>query len=286
VSRTDSPTIARRRIGQVLKELREAAGKSHVDAAQILEIDRTGIGRIEAGKGRLRVRDLHALLDLYGVDQPDLRTELVALAQVGGTRGWWSGMAGSMGRTYAAYVGFEAGATELLNFEAIAVPGLLQTEAYATALLRTTVPRLTPDEVTRRVGIRMRRQDRVRDGALAVHAIVDESLLHRRIGGDEIWMAQLSRLASDAARDNITVQILPFDTPAHPGALGSFVILNFADDPTLAYVESLAGDLMVDGGQAANFKETFHQLAVAALPAEMSRRRILAAAERGAHEAH
>ncbi len=274
-----SPTVLRRRLGADLRKLREQASVSLADAAKHLEMDRTNLGRIEAGKNSLKVRDLRALFALYGVDAPAVTEELEALLAESGRKGWWEGHAGKIRKTYDTYIGLEAGAIEIMNYETMTVPGLLQTREYATALTAATVPEMPADEVDARVEVRMRRQARVQAGELRVTAVVDESILHRKIGGEQVWRDQLEYLATFRAPHH--VQILPFDTPAHPGALGAFVILRFPEDPASAYVENVSGDLFLDGDAARHYASIFTALQVAALPAEMSRRRILAAIGKG-----
>jgi len=270
-----SPTVLRKRLGMLLREARVRRGLNQDDVATALEVDRTTIGRIENGQAKVKVLVLKAWLNVLDIHDPELCQELEQLARDADKAGWWTGQAGSIRSSYATYVGFESGAVEVLDFQTVVVPGLLQTEAYATALFSTVVPGLSGEDIAARVQVRLKRQERVEDATLRVTVVIDESVLYRTIGGFDVWRGQMQRLATLAARPNVRMQILPYDTPAHPGALGSFVVLRFDNDPMIAYIESAAGDLFLDGQPAQNYSATFNALAVAALPAEMSRKRIL-----------
>lgn len=278
---TPTSTLLSRRLGFLLRQARERAGLTQDQVALQLERDRTTIGRLESGQGKIRLSDLRAWMDLLEITDPEQRAELEQLTRSAGERGWWAGAAGAIRKTYETYCGFEAGAAELFGFETIAVPGLLQTERYATALLSTIVPALSTGEIAARVAVRMKRQERVHSGELAVTVVIDESILFRTIGGEDVWREQMEFLADAAAKPNIHLQVLPFATPAHPGALGAFVVLRFDGDPMIAYVESAAGDLIVGDQTALNYRDMFTALAIAALPAEMSRQRILARLNKG-----
>ncbi len=281
----ETATLLGRRLGFLLKTAREALGLKQQDVADVLEIDRTTVGRIEAGKAKVRrQRDLLLWLDFLKITDPKLRAEILQLAKEADRPGWWSG-ANAISRSLATYVGFESAARQVQDFQTVVVPGLLQTRPYATALFSTAVPALSESDVETRVEVRMRRQERVASGHLQVTAVIDESVLYRLIGGETVWRKQIEHLGILAMQPNVRIQILPYDTPQHPGALSSFVILRFDDDPDIAYLESAAGDLFLDGQTATDFGQTFTALTAAALPAEMSRKRILALLDKGvSHE--
>ncbi len=239
---------------------------SREEAAVHLEVSVSTVSRIETGRGGIRPRDLRQLLDFYGVTDEATRADLESLAKAGKVQGWWTRHAGELRSAYSTFIGLEAEATWLLDFEAITVPGLLQTESYARALLASILPAMTQDAIEPRVRVRMERQRARLEGDQPVNlwAIIDESVLYRRVGGPSVMREQLNHLDEMARRPNITVQVLPYSAGAHPGVVGSFVVLRFADDPDVAYIEGVAGDVYAEGDDVNPFILTFDGLRAAA----------------------
>src|SRR5262249_38053374 len=126
-----SPTVRRRRLGLVLRGMRERAGLTGEAAGKALEPSGPRVSRGGTGRVGLRGRDRTELLALYHVDDAEVTDQLTALAREGKQRGWWSRYADTVPTPYATYIGFESEATELLSYETLCVPGLLQTETYA-----------------------------------------------------------------------------------------------------------------------------------------------------------
>jgi Domain of unknown function (DUF5753) len=146
-------------------------------------------------------------------------------------------------------IGFEDQAMSISNYESLFVPGLLQTEEYARAQLRGTLPTATDAEVENRVQARMERQPvLLKDDAPKLWAIVDEAALRRQVGGRDVMRGQAARLLEARSLPNVTIQVIPYGAGAHPGMDGSFVILGFpdADDPSIVYSESAAGGLFLE----------------------------------------
>jgi hypothetical protein len=233
---------------------------------------------VETGRVGLRSRDLADLLTLYRVDDPALAAQLLELAREGKQRGWWSRYADTLAGPYATYIGFESEAAELLIYETIVVTGLLQTEEYARALFGATMnPPNTSDMIERKVKVRMARQELLtRPKPLKVWAILDESVLHRRMGGAETHLAQLKHLYESTMVPNVTIQIVPFDAAANPGMIGSFTIVRFpsADDPDIVYIEGVTGDIFAESEDALSYHEVFDHLRAAALSPTDSRNKI------------
>jgi transcriptional regulator with XRE-family HTH domain len=263
-----SPTVRRRRLGAILRDLRERQGMT--DDQVNLKLDRSGgwLSRVETGRASLRSGYLTALLDLYEVTDCTLREELLALARDGNQRGWWSKYADTLSGPYATYIGFEAEAESLQVYETLVVHGLLQTEEYARATIRAALPSLGHDAVERKVSIRIARQELLsRPDPLRVWAILDESLLLRRIGGVPVLRGQLNRLLQAMDQPNITVQVLPFVAGANPGMLGSFTTIRFPveDDPDVVYVEGVTGDIFAEGEDVRWYNLLFEHLQATAL---------------------
>jgi hypothetical protein len=102
-------------------------------------------------------------------------------------------------------------------------------------------------------------------------AVIDEAVLHRPIGGESVMRAQLNHLAEKSDQPNITTQVIPFGAGAHPGLLGSFVVLDFAEpDPPIVYLDTMVGELFLEKDtDVERYRSMFQQLIAQALsPAE------------------
>jgi transcriptional regulator with XRE-family HTH domain len=280
-----SPTVRRRRLGLILRGLRERQGLTGEQVGAAVERSGSWVSRVETGRVGLRGRDLTDLLDLFQVADADVRAELGALAREGKQRGWWSKYADSLSGPYATYIGFEAEAARLQVYETLTVHGLLQTEDYARALFRAGLPALDADAVERRVKVRLARQTALLApapessdpaGPLELWAVFDESVLHRHIGGEDVLRGQLGYLRQATELPNVTVQILPFTAGAHPGMVGSFTVIKFAaeDDPDVVYVEGVTGDIFTESEDARWYNVVFEHLLANALSPSTSRERI------------
>jgi transcriptional regulator with XRE-family HTH domain len=261
-------TVRQRRLGRDLARLRESAGLSQEQAAAQLRWSRPKVGRIEAAKTMPKIADVEAMLGLYGADsaQAAMLIQLVRDAQ---QRGWW--MAFNDVFT-GSFVGLEDEASLIRSWQAQLIPGLLQTEGYARAVISAVRPE-SPGGVHRRVQARMARRTLLgRDTAPTLHAVIDEAVLRRQIGGVDVMRAQLSHLATVAKQPNVTVQVLSFTAGAHAGLEGPFVLLTFPDpaDPDIPYVEGQGGEVYIESAdQIARFGSVWDQLVhAAATPAD------------------
>jgi transcriptional regulator with XRE-family HTH domain len=252
------PVVPRRRLGAELRTLREQAGLTIEDAATGLECSVSKVSRLETGQGIPKGRDVRDLLDRYGVTDQAHRERFMRWVREGNRQGWWDDFSDVLAPdpgdpllsdNPSRYVALEQDASELRCFESTLVHGLLQTEDYAHAVLcaLSTADREVTD---RRVELRMRRQDRLyaAEDPLIVHMVLDEAVLRRQMGGQQVLRAQLKRLLVDAQRPNITIQVLPFGGGAHPSVAGSFAMLAFhdSDDNDLVYIEGHLGDLYLE----------------------------------------
>lgn len=266
-----SPTVRLRRLSGELRQLREAAGLTVTQAAREAGWNQSNLSRAENRLWRQpNLVHLGRLLDVYGVTEtarPERRAELLQLARDGRRRGWWSDY--RVSDSYATYVGLEAEARRLLNFEPVVLPGLLQTAAYARALIATRAPELSAEEVDELVALRIERQDRLLSSEDPIHiwAIIAEGTLRRMVGGAEVMAEQLDHLTKVGQLPNVRLQVLPFAAGAAP-TRGPFAVLRFADpvDPEAVYVETPAGDLWVEGSQVASFLEGWERLIPVSLP--------------------
>jgi transcriptional regulator with XRE-family HTH domain len=245
-----SPTVRRRRLALELRRLREAAGMTIEHVAKSLECSDSKISRIETARVRATPRDVRDLLALYGVTGTR-QAGLIQLAREARQTGWWHQAYGDL--PVRALVGLEDAAASISYYVQQLIPGLLQTEDYARAVLRAIRLDLGPAEVERRVGLRMARQSLLtRDEPPELWAVIDEAVLRRVVGGQDVMRQQLKRLAEAAARPNVTLQVLPFTAGEHAGMDGPFTILGFPDpaDPDVVYLEHTTSDLYLEDPEA------------------------------------
>ena len=277
------PVVPRRRLGAELRTLREQAGLTIEDVATELECSVSKISRLETGKGIPKGRDVRDLLERYKVTDQARRERMMRWARDGQRQGWWHNFSDVLAPDpedpllpddLERYVAFEQDASEVRSFENTCVHGLLQTQDYARAVL-TEVSIADSEATDRKVELRMRRQDRLyaSEDLLKIHIILDEAVLHRPVGGEQVMRAQLKRLLDDAQRPNITIQVLPFSVGAHPSVDGSFVVLAFpdSDDTDLAHVEGHLGDFYFEKEHDVDiYEQMFDSLVDRSLTVEQS----------------
>jgi transcriptional regulator with XRE-family HTH domain len=243
-----SPTVRRRRLAAELRRLREALGLTIDHVARELEMHPTTLSRIETGRRGILPRDLKPILAAYEITA-DRQEELLTLARQARQRGWWQSYGDVLPSEYSTLIGLEAEASEIRTYEHQLIPGLLQTEDYARAIIRAFRPSDPDEEIDRRVKVRMERQSRLSsDPALSLWVVLDEAVLRRPVSGPEAMRRQLQRLIEMADRPGITLQVLPFSAGEHPGMTSSFVILRFPEpsDPDVVYVENFTSGLYVE----------------------------------------
>jgi transcriptional regulator with XRE-family HTH domain len=270
VTERRSPTIRRRRLGAELRRRREAAGVTIEQVAEQLECSASKVSRIETGHTSATPRDVRDMLRIYGVVGTE-SDELVQIAREARQKGWWHPYSTVL---TGSYVGLEAAASSIRAYEQQVVPGLLQTEDYARAMIRAARPDWTAGEIDRRVRVRMNRQSLLsQDDPIDVWVVLDETVVSRPVGGDAVMRAQLERLAEAADLPNVKLQILPFEVGAHAGMDGSFTILDFpeADDPAVVYAENATGGLFLEkSDELKRFTFIFEQVSATAIRPEES----------------
>ena len=236
------PTVQRLLVGSKLRRLRTDMGLSREEAAQAIRASEWKIHRLENGQVGFKERDLIDLLRLYGVTDPDEIDELLTVAREANTPGWWQHYGDVLPQWFRTYVDLESAAALIRTYEGQFVPGLLQTDDYMRAVIHGAHLDESSEEVGRRVRLRMARQTLLtREHPPRLWAVVDEAALRRPVGGPGVMKGQLERLRDAASLPNVTLQILPFDTGAHPAMVGSFSVLRFPDQelPDVVYLEHL-----------------------------------------------
>ena len=242
-----NPTVQRRELGFLLRQLRHDRGLSVEDVTTRLLISPTKLSRLETGRTGASPRDIRDLCDLYQVADPAERQRLVTLAGQGKQRGWWQEYA----LPYGTYVGLEADATSISEYDSDLVPGLLQVEGYARAIVQAADdPPLDDATVEQRLEARIKRQVLLtKDDAPSFRCILDEGALRRPVGGPAVMRAQLARIIELARLPRVTFQLIPLDVGAHPGLGNTFIVLEFEKSTVndVVFVEGLAGDIYLEG---------------------------------------
>ena len=280
-----SPTVRRRRLAAELRAIRESKGKSGDSVAAALKWSASKISRYERARTGLRPREVERLLDYYGITGPR-RALLLTLAEDAAQKGWWEEFGDNLSEDYQQFIGLEYEATSMSIWHVDVVTGLLQTEAYARHIISSysRVEPVPPGMIGRMVSVRMRRQQVLDREGLQISVVLDESVLKRRIGNESVMYEQLQRLAQEAEKPNITVQILPLDTQ-HTVFGESFVIFGFGADSNAMLQEVVSTEHMRTGFTLEGERETylhriaFQMLADAALDPAASRALILETAQ-------
>lgn len=241
-----APTVLRILLGTQLRRLRESRGISAQDAARAIRGSESKISRIELGRNSVREVDIADLLNLYGISDTAEREQLLTLASQANQQGWWHRYQDVLPSWFQSYIGLEDSAESIRSFDTQFVPGLLQTEDYALAVIQLGA--FSPAETDRLLFLRKERQRRFTSGGLRLLAIIDECALRRPIGSIGLMRAQLEHLLEITVRPGLTIQVTPFLTGASYAAPSSFSILSFATDdlPDVVYVEQLTSAMYLD----------------------------------------
>ncbi|MFG2063013.1 helix-turn-helix domain-containing protein [Micromonospora sp. NPDC048871] len=257
---TASPTVRRRRIARELRQLRESAGMTLDVAARQLDMSKSNLSRIENAQIGIKPRDVRAALALYQVTGNDAEA-LIEIARGAQQRGWWQHYSDVLPEWFEFYVGLEAEAATLRTYEAEAVPGLLQTEAYAREVYRLTAGE---EDLDRKVAARLRRQDVLHsDAPVELSVVLNEAVLLRPVSDRAVMAGQLSHLETVAQLPNVTIQVLPFEAGGHPAMNSPYVILTFADaaDAAVVYLENLTTGLALEeAGQVGSYSLVHERL--------------------------
>jgi transcriptional regulator with XRE-family HTH domain len=247
--RRTAPTVGQVVLGKRLQELRETAGLKREEAARVLHVAPATVRRMETAEVALKIPYVQMLLSAYGVPDSEA-AEFVALAEEANRPGWWQRFHDVLPDWFSLYVSLEGAAKMLRSYEPHFVPGLLQTEDYARAImLGGAIGQTEPDDVERHVALRMERQSLLtRPDAPKLWVIMDETVLRRPVGGPGVMKAQIEKLLEGARLPNVTLQIAEFAAGHHPGTYGPFVLFRFAvaELPDMVYSEYLTGAVYLD----------------------------------------
>ncbi|MDV6011216.1 DUF5753 domain-containing protein [Haloechinothrix sp. LS1_15] len=243
-----APSARRMILGARLRRLREREGISRAAAGNAIRGSESKMSRLELGRVGFKERDIHDLLTMYGVHDSEQRQEYLDLAAECNEPGWWQRYEGVIPGWFNEFVGLEEVSWRIQAFELQFMPGLLQTEDYTRAVVSQFGVGMSTEQIEERVALRMQRQK------LLAHpesprfwCIIDESVLHRPVGGRAVLRKQIDAVLEQSEMPHITVQVLPYDRSGH-AVEGSFSILRFREPEltNIVYVEYLHGALYLD----------------------------------------
>ncbi|MFJ3652636.1 helix-turn-helix transcriptional regulator [Streptomyces nigra] len=270
-----APTVGQVVLGRRLLDLRESAGLKREEAARILRVAPATVRRMEMAEVSLKIPYLQLLLKAYGVSDAEADA-FVHLAEEANRPGWWQRFHDILPGWFSMYVSLEGAAALIRSYEPHFVPGLLQTEDYARGVLRSgAIGQTSPDDIERHVDLRMRRQRLLtREDAPRIWVVMDETVLHRRVGGPEVMRAQIDKLLDATKLPHVTLQIAPFANGVHPGTFGPFVLFRFAvpELPDMVYSEYLTGAVYLDArNEVATHLEVMDRMAAQAATAHRTK---------------
>jgi transcriptional regulator with XRE-family HTH domain len=243
------PAAPRIALGAQLRRLREAASLTTGQAAEAIRASHSKLSRLERGRSGVKHRDVADLLTLYGITGQAERYELLLLARQANAPGWWQQYHDVLPPWFERYIGLEQAASVIRVYQVQFVHGLMQTQAYARAVILPSSAHAPAGEIDRRVSLRMQRQQLLtQPGAPQLWAVLDEAALRRSPGGPPVMRAQLEHLLQLGDLPNVTLQIVPLRAGPPAAAGGPFTILRFPepDLPDLVYIEQLSSALYLD----------------------------------------
>jgi transcriptional regulator with XRE-family HTH domain len=272
--------VRRRRLGDELRRRRIKAGITLEFVAEQMECSQSKISRIETGYTSVTTRDVRDLLGIYQIPAEEIE-DLVEMARAARQKGWWHSYSSVL---VSEYVGLETAASAIHAYEQQVMPGLLQTTDYARAMIRAARPDFSEADVEVRVRVRLQRQSFLQrqDDSISFWVVLDEAVLSRPVGGDEVMREQLRRLGEAVSMPNVTIQVLPFEAGAHAGMDGTFTILHFPEpgDQSVVYAENATGGLFLEkADELRKYSLIFENIQRAALDPDESARLIAKLAE-------
>lgn len=261
-----SPVVQRRRLRGELRRIRQETGETQEQVAAAMDWSLSKLIRIENGSVGISTNDLKVLLGHYGIDDGDRIEELIALARAAKERSWWRVYSGIASPKLLQFVEYEAAAMITRNFEPLLIPGLLQTEEYAREVIGRLHEQIPKDHLGALVKLRMQRQELLeKDGPSPWYFfIMDEGVVRRLVGGQDVMRRQLRHLTELADKDNVTIEIVPYSAGINRGMHGPFVVFEFpeSEDDDVLYLESPGGDLINRDDQEViyAYREIFEEL--------------------------
>ncbi|TKA12535.1 helix-turn-helix domain-containing protein [Actinacidiphila oryziradicis] len=243
-----APTVLRLVLGKRLRELRENAGLSFEQAAQTLDVTHATIRRMEKAEVGLKIPYVEKLLRLYEIPESEAECFLT-MARQGNEPGWWHDFRDVLPDWFSAFVSLEGEASMIRAYEPHYVPGLLQTEEYARAVLGAGMPKASAEMLERAVALRTERQKMLaRPDPPLLWVVMDETVLRRPVGGPDVMRGQIAALIEAAKKPNVLLQVMPFAAGTHPAMYGPFHIFRFQvrELPDIVCAENLRDAVYFD----------------------------------------
>ena len=281
-----SAFILRRRLRTELVTARLEKNLTQQQVAEAMDWSMSKMNRIEKAKTGISTNDLRALLRTYGITGKERTDQLLALAREARKSPWWRSYSDVAPAQLLELMDYESASSAISQFETIFVPGTLQTEEYASAVLRAFYDEKSPDEksaerVTRLVDLRTQRRELLTSGnAPEFSFVLDESVIRRPVASPSVMSRQLQHLASIAELSNVTIQVVLFAAGLYPGMKGAFELVHFEDTPDedIVYLEGPDRDFISEDPEKTNgYLEAFRQITAVALSPSDSVDRLLKA---------
>ncbi|WP_433825278.1 helix-turn-helix domain-containing protein [Actinoplanes sp. CA-015351] len=261
-------TVRRLQLGAHLRALRRAKGVTRDEAGYRIRGSESKISRMELGKVSFKERDVTDLLQLYGVEDPAEHQRVLALVREANTPSWWHAYGDVLDTWFQNYLDLEQAAELIRTYEVQFVPGLLQTDGYARAVIRLGHDTADAGEIDRRARLRMaRKQVLERPDAPRLWAVLDEAVLRRPIGGPDVLREQIQYLLDISESPSVRLQVMPFSSGGHAAAGGAFSILRFPHEklPDVVYIEHLTSGLYLERREEVdNYAAAFGRLSIEA----------------------
>jgi transcriptional regulator with XRE-family HTH domain len=259
------PTAKRRRLARQLRDLRIRSGLNHQQAAERVGCHQPKISKMENAVIALDDDDVRQLAELYGAP-PGVVESMTTLARQAKRRGWHHSYTNALKDESLDYFELETDACRVSNFEIDLIPGLLQTEEYARAVIRAADPEAADDLIEKRVALRMERQQRVLDGRFGLWVVITEAALLRQVGGSDVHRAQLSALLQRANHFSVQLQAIPTRACEYMAMGVPFTIFGFGDGDAVVAIDHLTGTLYLEETpDVERYKLAFQHLCGAAL---------------------
>ncbi len=248
-----SPLVLRRRLRAELRAARLKKGLTQDQVAKAMEWSLSKMNRIEKAKTGISANDLKVLLPEYGITDQEQTEELLALARASRQPGWWSQYSEVAPSRLLELIDYESAASAVSQFETMFVPGILQVEDYASAILQAFYDeKPTAERVAALVELRTKRRDLLSsENAPEFSFVLDESVIHRQVGSPAITSRQFRHLITVAKLPNVKIQIVPFTAGLHSGMTYPFEVVQFEDTPdeNIVFIEAPSGDVIIDDAE-------------------------------------